>query len=104
MARMYTQQEVDDLLAAQRERLEERFDVERIYLTRLVDMHAHKNAKYQEVIATMSAEIARKDEIIDRANGEILALRQASRLSVRVPRSPLSCRMQAAVAMTSPPL
>ena len=82
----------------------ERFDVERDSLMRLVDMHARKNAQYQEVIATMSAEIARKDEIIDRANGEILALRQASRLSVRVPRSPLSCRMQAAVAMTSPPL
>jgi hypothetical protein len=92
---MYTQQEVDDLLAAQRERLEERFDVERICLTRLVDMHAHKNAQYQEVIATMSAEIMRKNEIIGRANGEILALRQASLLSMRMARCPLPCSMQA---------
>ena len=91
---MYTQQEVDDLLAAQRERIEERFDAERIYLTRLVDMHAHKNAQYQEVIATMSAEIMRKNELIGRANGEILALRQAL-LSMRMARCQLPCSMQA---------
>ena len=66
----------------------------RIYLTRLVDMHAHKNAQYQEVIATMSAEIMRKNELIGRANGEILALRQAL-LSMRMARCQLPCSMQA---------
>ena len=91
---MYTQQEVDDLLAAQRERLEERF----VYLTRLVNMHAHKNTQYQEVITTMSAEIIRKNEIIGRANGEILALRQASLLPMCMSRCPLPCSMQAGKA------
>ena len=95
MARMYTQQEVDDLLAAALVAQRERFDVERASLTRLVNIHAHKNAQYQEVVANMSAEIVRKNEIIDRANGEILALRQASLLSMRTPRIPLSCGMQA---------
>ena len=63
MARMFTQQELDAALTAQRkqleEQLEERFDVERAFLIRLVDMLAHKNAQYEEVITTMSAEIMR---------------------------------------------
>ena len=87
-ARMYTQQEVDDLLAAALVAQRERFDVERVYLTRLVNMLAHKNAQYQDVITAMSAEITRKNEIIGRANGEIAA-------PMHMPCSPLSCGMQA---------
>ena len=94
-ARMYTQQEVDDLLAAALVAQRERFDVERVYLTRLVNMLAHKNAQFQDVITAMSAEITRKNEISGRANGEIAALRQTSTLSMHMPCSPLSCGMQA---------
>ena len=74
MARTYTQVEVDELLQAQ----EERFNAERVFLNRLVDMHAHKNAQYQKVVTTMSADIIKKNKQIGQADGEIIALRPAA--------------------------
>jgi hypothetical protein len=88
---MFTQQELDAALTAQRKQLEERFEVERAFLRRLVDMQAHKNAQYQEVISTMSPEIMRKNDEIGRADGEIVALRQALFLS----RNLRTCSIQA---------
>ena len=81
MARMYTQAEVDDLLQAERQRtedrMEERFNAERVFLNRLIDMHKHKNAEYQKIITTMSKK--------NKQLGEI----------VRSPAPPMSCGMQA---------
>lgn len=82
----------DHLLSiGQRKQLEERFDVQRAFLRRLVDMQAHKNAQYQEVISTMSSEIMRQNDEIGRANGKIVALRQALFLS----RNLRTCSIQA---------
>ena len=92
MARMYTQQEVDAAVAAALKQLEEQFEVERrAFLRRLVEMDAHENAQYQEVITTMSAEIMRVNDEIGRADREIVALRQALFLS----RNLRTCSMQA---------
>ena len=94
MARMYTQVEVDELLRAQ----EERFNTERVFLNRLVDMHVHKNAQYQKIMTTMSAEIIKKNKRIGQADGEIVSLKQALGLLLgtrSAPAHPLSCSMQA---------
>jgi hypothetical protein len=92
MARMYTQQEVDDLLEAERQRtekrMEERFNAERMFFIRILNMYKHKNSQCQEIIRKMSAEIMKKNNQIAQANREIVALR-------KVVGAPMSCGMQA---------
>lgn len=100
MARMYTQKEVDDLLEAERHRMEERFNAERAFLNCLIDMHKHKNDQYQGIITTMSAEIIKKNTQIGQANGEIVALRQVVGMLLGTAAGPpMSCAMQASKTM-----
>jgi hypothetical protein len=89
---MYTQAEVDDLLQAERQRTEERFNTERVFLNQLIDMHMHKNAEYQKIIAKMSVDIIKKNEQLGQANEEIVALRQVVCSKLLGTRS---CGMQA---------
>ncbi len=100
MARMYTQKEVDDLLEAERQRMEKRFNAERVFFNCLIDMHKHKNDQYQGIITTMSAEIIKKNTQIGQANGEIVALRQVVGMLLGTAAGPpMSCAMQASKTM-----
>ena len=101
MARIYTQAEVDDLLQAERQRtedrMEEKFNAERVFLNRLIDMHTHTNAEYQKIITTMS------NKQLGQADGEIVALRQVVGMVLGTQHAPagppMSCGMQASRTM-----
>jgi tRNA A-37 threonylcarbamoyl transferase component Bud32 len=108
MARTYTQAEVDDLLQAERrrteERMEERFTAERVFLTRLIDMHAHKTVEYQKIVTTMSSDIINTNKRIGQADGEIIALMQVFGgllfgMRHAPAAHPMSCGMQASRTM-----
>ena len=104
MARMYTQAEVDDLLQAERQRtedrMEERFNAERVLLNRLIDMHTDKNAEYQKIITTMSTDIIKKNKRLGQADGEIVALIGMLLGTQHAPAAPpISCGMQASRTM-----
>ena len=107
MARMYTQAEVDDLLQAERQRtedrMEERFNAERVFLNHLIDMHTHKNAEYQKIITTMSTDIIKKNKQLGQADGEIVALRQVVGMLLGTQHAPaappMSCGMHASRTM-----
>ena len=104
---MYTQAEVDNLLQAERQRtedrMEERFKAERVFLDHLINMHTHKNAEYQKIITTMSADIIKKNQQLGQAHGEIVALRQVVVLLLGAQQAhvapPMSCGMQASRTM-----
>ena len=76
-------------------RMEERFNAERMFLIRIIDMYKHKNSECQEIIRKMSAEIIKKNNQIAQANREIVALRQVVGYCV----APMSCGMQASKTM-----
>ena len=58
--------------------MEERFNAERVFLNRLIDMHTHKNAEYQKIITTMSTDIINKNEQLVRSPAPPHVMRHAS--------------------------
>jgi hypothetical protein len=91
---MYTKAELDAAVeaavTAERARMEERFQVERDFHSRLLDMYENKNGQYQQIIDTMSQEIDENKRELGSAKGEIAGLRRA----LFFPPHAVSCRMQ----------